>query len=160
MLSSLRVTRSNTTRRRRKTPREISHRIRSPGTKTRRRLRRSQIAKRPSTPGMQRRKHLMMMPLPRRRSRGRRTWSPRRFSAGGRSLSGHDTSSNRHGKRQSAPARANDGFLRDAATWSRLAVLPNLMAEKIPSTTTVRILRLRQVFHRRWRSQRRRYLLC
>ena len=136
---------------RRKTPRDISHRVRSQGTKLHRRLRRLQITNRPLTPRIQRRKHhhhRLMMSLPRRR----RTRTLRRVSPGRRSFSGR----NRHGERQRAPARAHDVFLRDPATWSRFAVLPDLMAEEIPPPTAVRILRLRQVFHRRRGSQRRR----
>ena len=151
MLSFLRLSGPNTIRRRRNTPRNISHRIRSPRTKTRWRLRRLQITKRHLTPRMQRGKHH----LPRRGSSDRRTCSRRRVSARGRSFFRNHPGSNRHGKRQRAPARAHDVFLQDLSTWSRLAVW-NLMAKEVPPTTTVRILRLRQVFHRRWTSQRRR----
>ena len=147
---SLRVTGPKTTRR--KTPRDISHRVRSQGTKLQRRLRRLQITNRPLTPRIQRRKHHHMMSLPRRR----RTRPLRRVSPGRRSFSGR----NRHGESQRAPARAHDMFLRDPATWSCLlvVVLPNLMAEEIPPPPAVRILRLGQVLHRRGRSQRLRSL--
>lgn len=113
-------------------------------------MRRLHITKRPLTPSIQRRKYRHH--LPRRRTSGRRTCSRRRVSAGRRTFLG----SNRHSKRQRALAlaRAHGLSLRDPSTWT---LLPNLMAEEIPPTTTVRILLLRQIFHRRrrTRSQRR-----